>query len=68
MKSDESFIPRPNFRSLHSDDWDERVADLQFRDACEFAVGHSVATEAVLTDCHCQLVRTCWIPELKSSV
>ena len=63
VKSDESFIPRPNLRSLHSDDWDERVADLQFRDACEFAVGHSVATEAVLTDCHCHLVRSCWIPQ-----
>ncbi|HUQ70724.1 MAG TPA: DISARM system helicase DrmA [Planctomycetaceae bacterium] len=57
------FVPRPNLRSLESEDWDERVADLQYRDACEFAVGHSVATEAVLDDCHCHLVRTCWIPE-----
>jgi hypothetical protein len=59
---EESFVPRPNLRSLESDDWDERVADLQYREACEFAVGHSVATEAVLTDCHCHAVRTCWIP------
>jgi hypothetical protein len=63
VASAESFVPRPNLRSLDSDDWDERVADLQYRDACEFAVGHSVATEAVLTDCHCHLVRTCWIPQ-----
>ena len=40
---DTPFVPRPNLRSLESDDWDERVADLQYRDACEFAVGHSVA-------------------------
>ncbi len=60
---EEPFVPRPNLRSLESTDWDERVADLQYRDACEFAVGHSVATEAVLSDCHCHRVRTCWIPQ-----
>ena len=48
---------------MQSDDWDERVADLQYRDACEYAVGHSMATEAVLTDRQCRTVRTCWIPE-----
>ncbi|MGO9463517.1 MAG: DISARM system helicase DrmA, partial [Isosphaeraceae bacterium] len=63
VTSDASFLPRPNLRSLQSEDWDERVADLQFRDACEFAVGHSVATQAVLHDCHCNLVRTGWIPQ-----
>ena len=34
-----------DLRSLESDDWDERVADLQYRDVCEYAVGHGVATE-----------------------
>jgi hypothetical protein len=46
IRCEEGFVPRPNLRSLESDDWDERVADLQYRDACEYAVGHSVATEA----------------------
>ncbi len=63
VSCEEPFVPRPNLRSLGSDDWDERVADLQYRDACEFAVGHSVATQVVLTDAHCHEVRTCWIPE-----
>lgn len=63
VSGETSFVPRPNLRSLESDDWDERVADLQYRAACEFAVGHSVATEAVMTDGHCRLVRTCWIPQ-----
>ncbi len=62
VHSGEPFVPRPNVRNLESDDWDERVADLQFRDACEYAVGHSVATQAEMCDCHCQTVRTCWIP------
>ena len=63
VHSETGFVPRPNLRSLESDDWDERVADLQYADACEFAVGHSVATEAVVEDCKCSVVRTCWIPD-----
>lgn len=63
VSAEEPFVPRPNLRSLDSDDWDERVADLQYRDACEFAVGHSVATDAVLTDGHCRQIRSCWIPQ-----
>jgi hypothetical protein len=59
----EGFLARPNLRSLVSDDWDERIADLQYRDECEYAVGHSISTEAVLSDGHCHTVRTCWIPE-----
>lgn len=57
------FLPRPDLRSLASEDWDERVADLQYRDAGEFAVGHNVATDAVVEDGACNLVRTRWIPE-----
>lgn len=41
-------VPRPNLRGLESKDWDEKVADLQYRDAYEYAVGHGVATEIIL--------------------
>jgi hypothetical protein len=57
------FLPRPDLRSLASKDWDDRVADLQYRDAGEYAVGHNVATEAVREEGTCRLVRTQWIPE-----
>jgi len=56
------FLPRPDLRSLASEDWDERVGDLQYRNTGEFAVGHNVATDAVVLDGTCSLVRTCWIP------
>jgi hypothetical protein len=60
---DVPFTPRPNLRGLDSDDWDERVADLQYHDACEFAVGHNVATRAeVGPDGSCFRVETRWIP------
>lgn len=62
IQSDSSFIARPNLRSLESDDWDERVADLQYRDCFEFSVGHSVSTESVVEDGQCKTVRTCWLP------
>lgn len=63
VAGESSFLPRPDLRSLASSDWDERVADLQYRDAGEYAVGHNVATQAFIEDGVCRAVRTCWIPE-----
>ena len=57
------FVDRPNLRGLESDDWDEQVADLQYADVCEFAVGHGVSTLAVLDDQgDCREVQTRWMP------
>ncbi len=61
---DEPFLPRPNLRSLESEDWDECVADLQYREDCEFAVGHNVSADAILDEKReCRLLRTCWVPQ-----
>ncbi len=59
------FLARPDLRSLASGDWDDRVADLQYREVGEFAVGHNVATEAHVEGGHCRMVRTRWIPQTK---
>lgn len=59
----EGFVSRPDLRSLETNDWDMQVADLQYRDAFEFSVGHTISTYADVEDGHCHLVRTCWIPE-----
>lgn len=62
----EGFLGRPDLRgetSVESRDADESVADLHYRDALEFAVGHGVAAEPVaVVNGICQAVRTCWIP------
>ena len=63
ITSQEPLVPRPDLRSLQSEDPDDRVADLQYRDVFEYAVGHNTAAEAVKCDGRCQVVRTCWIPE-----
>ena len=58
LTADQPFLERPNTRGLLSDDWDENVADLQYRDVGEYAVGHNVAASGNPRE-----VRTCWIPE-----
>jgi hypothetical protein len=57
------FVPRPDLRGHDSDDWDDQVADLQYSDSFEYAVGHNVSAEAV-TDRRgrCREVRTAWMP------
>jgi hypothetical protein len=63
----EGFVPRPNLRGARiDDDIDERIGDLQYRDAYEYAVGHGVATTAEVMgrdgNVFCPQVATCWVP------
>jgi hypothetical protein len=60
------FLGRPNPRGTVTnpmEEWDEAVADLQFRDAFEFSVGHGVATLPVIEERVCRRVKTTWIPQ-----
>lgn len=65
--SPKPFVPRPDLRGTlageMTDEWDEQVADLQYRDVFEYAVGHGVsATGDCTTSNHCYEVQTTWIP------
>lgn len=63
LRLEASFVARPNLRGLLADEWDEQVADLQYRDAFEYAVGHGVAAEAILSGAReCHEVATTWLP------
>ncbi|MBX6311926.1 MAG: helicase [Isosphaeraceae bacterium] len=63
VHSEEPLIPRPNLKGHVTEEWDERVADLQYRDVYEYAVGHGIATHAEIgADGACRTVRTSWIP------
>jgi len=57
-------VARPNRADGGAADWDARVADLQFRDRCEYAVGHGVSVAADLPEDGGPVttVRTAWIP------
>jgi hypothetical protein len=62
VEGETGFVPRPDPRGARADDWDERVADLHYRDAVDFAVGHGVATHAHVRDGRCHEVETTWLP------
>jgi hypothetical protein len=63
VESEEPFVPRPNPRGRQDDDDpDERIADLQYRDVMEFAVGHGAATKSTVLDDTCRRVETTWVP------
>jgi hypothetical protein len=58
-----AFVARPDLRGRDGADWDDQVADLQYRSAWEYAVGHGVATRAeLLPDGSCRAVETTFIP------
>lgn len=59
----EGFVARIDSHAMDSTDPDLRIADLQFRDCFEFAVGHNLATESTVVNEKCFSIRTCWIPQ-----
>jgi hypothetical protein len=57
------FVARPNVRGQGGDDPDEQIAELQYRDVFEYAVGHGVAAHAdVREGAPCTRVWTTWLP------
>jgi hypothetical protein len=64
----EGLVERPNLRGARmEDELDERIGDLQYRDAFEYAVGHGVSVSAQVMgrngDVFCHEVATSWIPQ-----
>lgn len=57
-------LARPNQTGEQARDFDDRIADLQFRERCEHGVGHGVAVEPVGAekDGTVPAVRIVWIP------
>lgn len=62
LECPEGFVARPDIHGEHTDDPDEKTADLQYRDVTELAVGHGVAAEAEVVDGRCGRVKTAWLP------
>lgn len=57
------FVARPDLHGQNSDDWDEKMADLQYRDVVEYAVGHNIAATALRDESGgCCEVCTAWLP------
>jgi len=74
VQTDDGFVPRPDLRGQALDDEDERIADIQYQNDYEFAVGHNVSAVAIpLQDSSsqelnkteaikCKEIQTAWIP------
>jgi hypothetical protein len=62
IEANRPFVPRPNPRGQETEDPDERIADLQYRDVMEYAVGHGTSTRSAVSDGACSRVQTTWMP------
>jgi hypothetical protein len=63
LRALQPFVARPSLHHQNSNDWDEKIADLQFRDVVEYAVGHNISALATTDDDgkHRE-VRSAWMP------
>lgn len=67
IKTSVPLLNQPDLRGLsnrENQDWDERLADLQYRNIKDFGVGHGVATLSI-TDAagDCYSVKSEWLPK-----
>jgi hypothetical protein len=58
----EGFVARPDPRRGTDDEWDDRVADLQYAEVYEYATGHGVSSDWAASSKKCQRVWTTWTP------
>lgn len=63
VQSELPFVPRPDPRGYGSEEPDDRIADLQYRDIADYAVGHGIATKAIEVGGECKALKTTWIPD-----
>jgi len=63
VDADRPFVPRPNPRGRDANDSDDRIADLQYRDVMEYAVGHGTSTRSTVSGAGCYRVDTTWMPQ-----
>ena len=63
VTSGQPFVPRIDPHGLESDDWDERLSDLHYRDVVEYAVGHNVSARTEIANGECRRVHSEWMPQ-----
>ena len=61
------FRPRRDLSGYNAQDWDLRVADLHYRDVCEWAVGRNAAASWAQSEDKADLVTRVWTDPLPSA-
>lgn len=62
LQCEQGFVARPSIRGHVTEERDEDIADVRYRDAFEFAVGHGNACWAIVEGGVCRSVETTWTP------
>lgn len=62
LNCSDGFVPRPDPRHGYDNDWDDRVADVQYSEVFEYATGHGVSADWVGGTNTCTRVWTTWTP------
>lgn len=62
VESKTPLLPRSDRTGESSNDPDLRIANLQYRDVWEYAVGHNVSVKAITQNGACHCVQTTWLP------
>src|SRR5690606_31108269 len=62
LECEAGFVPRPDRSNEDTTDRDEQIADLQYRDAVDYAVGHGVSVDVPPGQDRVTRVRSCWLP------
>ena len=67
VTANNTFVPRPDLRKQNGYDEDEMIADLQYRNDVEYAVGHNVSATALVSgeegNYQCCKIYTNWMPQ-----
>ena len=61
------FRPRRDLSGYHAADWDLRIADLHYRDLCEWAVGRNAAAGWDAAEDRAGIVKGVWTDPLPPS-
>ncbi|MES2177838.1 MAG: DISARM system helicase DrmA [Gemmatimonadota bacterium] len=62
LTCNDGFVPRPDPRRGSEDDWDDKVADVQYADVFEYATGHGVSADWSVGAKTCTRAWTTWTP------
>lgn len=66
IRTSTPLLNQPDLRGMGNrehQDWDEQLADLQYRDVQDFGVGHGVATHSIVDSAgECHRIKTLWLP------
>ncbi len=63
LQHEQGLLPSPDLAGMSSEDWDDQVMDLQFREQQSYASGHGIAVSSIIKEERVVGAQTQWIPD-----